>query len=84
MELITEFFLEIIVGRLIIGFFGYYTLYIIYKLFGNRQGIEWLQETVKSEETEIEKGCLVGITGFISFGIFLYLIIIIADFISSI
>ena len=70
-----EVLLEIIFGRIIVGFFGYYTLLIIYKLFGYQKGLEWLKNSSKDEGDELGKGCFVSIVGFISFGILISLIV---------
>ncbi|GJM33748.1 MAG: hypothetical protein DHS20C18_27490 [Saprospiraceae bacterium] len=67
MDLITEFFVEIFFRRLIVGFFGYYTLFFIYKLFRHKRGLEWLEAINNSEGEEFGKGCLVAIIGLISF-----------------
>lgn len=67
MDLIGEFFIELILRRIIVGVFGYYTLLAIYKLTNNQKGIDWLKEAAAHEGEEFGKGCLISIVGLISF-----------------
>ncbi len=71
MDLIGEFFIEILFRRIIAGFFGYYTLLAIYRVLGDQKRIEWLQEVTNDEGNEFGKGCFVGIVGVISFSLLL-------------
>lgn len=63
MEIIIEF----IIQRLIVGFFGYYTLLLFFKIFKNNKGIKWLDESLDNEGEEFGRGCMIGIIGLISF-----------------
>ena len=49
MNLIVEFFVEIIFRRLIVEFFGYYTLLGFYKITKNQKGVTWLNEAAAHE-----------------------------------
>jgi hypothetical protein len=69
MELIVEFLVEIVFRRIIVGVFGYYTLLVIYTLFGYNKGLEWLQNPLDHEGEEIGRGCLISIVGLISFAL---------------
>ncbi len=75
MEVIAEFFIEILFRRLIVRFFGYYTLFFLYKLFRNKEGLEWLESAAKHEGEEFGKGCLISLAGFVSFAIIISLIV---------
>ena len=63
MEIIIEF----IIQRLIVGFFGYYTLLLFFKIFNNNKGVKWLDESLDNEGEEFGRGCMIGIIGLISF-----------------
>ncbi|HFC00929.1 MAG TPA: hypothetical protein ENJ53_09015 [Phaeodactylibacter sp.] len=67
MEIIEEFFIELIFRRIIVGVFGYYTLLAFYKVTNNREGLKWLEEPAAHEGEEFGKGCLISMVGLISF-----------------
>lgn len=67
MDLIGEFFIELIFRRIIVGFFGYYSLLAFYKLTNSPTGLKWLDEASEHEGEEFGKGCLISIVGLISF-----------------
>jgi hypothetical protein len=67
MEVFIEFLFELIFRRIIVGFFGYYTLLLVYKILGLKEEITKLQFRTKSRGEEFGKGCLIGIVGLISF-----------------
>jgi hypothetical protein len=69
MEIISEFVFEILLGRIIIGFFGYWTFYGFFKITKNQEKLKWLVETRKNNLNELGKGCLISIVGFITFTI---------------
>jgi len=66
MELIAEFFVEILFRRVIIGIFGYYPLLGTYTLLGYKKGLEWLQKPSDHEGEEFGRSCLISIVGLIS------------------
>lgn len=70
MEFIFEFFLEIIFRRIIVGFFGYYTLYACYKIINDKKSQNWLEEAAQNEGEEFGKGCLISVVGLVSFTTF--------------
>lgn len=74
MDIIGEFFIELIFRRIIVGVFGYYTLLVFYKLTKNRKGADWLNEAAAHEGEEFGKGCLISIVGLISFTLLFILI----------
>lgn len=80
MDLIGEIFIEFFFRRLIAGFFGYYTLYLFYKVVRNKKGIKWLEERKRDGE-EFGKGVLIGIVGVVSFSALFILIGILYDLI---
>jgi len=67
MDLIGEFFIELIFRRIIVGVFGFYTLLAFYKLTNNQKGSDWLNEATAHKGEEFGKGCLISIVGLISF-----------------
>jgi hypothetical protein len=67
MDLIGEFFIELIFRRIIVGVFGFYTLLAFCKLTNNQKGVEWLNGAAAHEGEEFGKGCLISIVGLISF-----------------
>jgi len=75
MELIGEFFIELIFRRLIVGVFGYYTLLAFYKLTNNRQKLQWLNQMASHEGEEFGKGCMISVVGLISFSALITLIV---------
>ena len=66
MEVIGEFFVEIIFRRLIVGFLGYYTLYFFFKLFKNERGLKWIQDPADNDGDEFGKGCVLALVGVLS------------------
>lgn len=74
MDILGELFVEIIFRRIIAGIFGYYTLFILYKVFNNKDGLEWLSKSSKHEGDEFGKGCLINIVGLLSFSVITILI----------
>lgn len=62
-----EVLIEIIFGRIIVGIFGYYTLFVIFKVVRYKDGLSWLDEESKHEGDSFGKGCFVSIVGLISF-----------------
>ena len=77
MEIFGEIIIELFIRRLIIGFFGYYTLLLVFKLINNQKKIAWLKEISEEEGEEFGKGCIITLTGFISFSLLVVLIVII-------
>ena len=75
MELIGEFFIELIFRRIIVGVFGYYTLSVFYKLTNNEEKLKWLNEMTSNEGEEFGKGCIISIVGLISFSAIISLIV---------
>jgi hypothetical protein len=69
--------LEILVGlfleRLIIGLFGYYTLWAFFKVTRNPKGIKWLDEVSKDPSADMAKGCFVTFVGLVSAGVVFFL-----------
>lgn len=74
MKIIGEFFVEIFWERIVVNFFGYYTLFIIFKIFGNNTGVKWLNEISDDESEELSKGCIINIAGMVLFFLFVCLI----------
>lgn len=74
MKIIGEFFVEIFWERIVVNFFGYYTLFIIFKIFGNNKGVKWLNEISDDESEELSKGCIINIAGMVLFFLFVCLI----------
>jgi hypothetical protein len=74
MEAIGEFFVEIIFRRLIVGFFGYYTLYLLFNLFRHEKGLHWIQNPADNDGDEFGKGCIIGLVGLIAFAAIFMLI----------
>jgi len=70
MKIIGEIFWE----NIIVDFFGHYTLFIIFKIFGNKKGIKWLNEISNDESEELSEDCLTNIVGITSFFLFVCLI----------
>lgn len=66
MGIIGEFLIELIFTRIIVRFFGYYTLIAFYKLTNNKDELKWLNEASKHEGEAFGKGCLISIVGLIS------------------
>jgi hypothetical protein len=79
MEMLSDFFLEIIFRRMIVGIFGYYTLLFIYTLLGHKKGKEWLRKSSKDDGDEFGKGWLLGLVGIVSFSLIFVLIGLIYD-----
>lgn len=75
MGLIAEFFIELVFRRIIVGVFGYYTLFAFYELTNNKKGLKWLDEASEHEGEEFGKGCLISLVGFISFSALITLIV---------
>ncbi len=73
MELFLNFIVEIVFRRVIIGVFGYYTLWFIYKLFNYKKGLNWLQNPGHGGD-ELTLGCLISLVGLVSFAAFFSLI----------
>jgi len=71
MEIIIEF----IIQRLIVGFFGYYTLLLFFKIFNNNKGVKWLDESLDNEGEEFGRGCMIGIVGLLSFTSFVMILL---------
>ena len=65
--MIFDFFAEILFRRMLVGFFGYYTLYLIFKIFKNKERLKWLQNPCGDEGDEFGKSCFMGLVGMISF-----------------
>jgi hypothetical protein len=75
MDLIGEFFIELIFRRIIVGVFGYYTLFAFYKLTNNKKGLKWLDEASEHEGEEFGKGCMISVVGLMSFSALIILIV---------
>lgn len=69
-----EALFRIIFARVIVGFFGYYTLLFFYRLTNNQQGIDWLSKP-SDELEDLTGSCLINIVGFVVFAVIVYLII---------
>lgn len=76
-----EFFIEIIFARIIVRFFGYYTLWIFFKFTRNYKSIELLDKSISEN---VGTNLLVGIVGLTSFSAFFFLLIYFLDFIDLI
>lgn len=75
MDLISEFFIELVFRRVIVGILGYYTLYTLYKLTNNKKGMKWLIEASEHEGEEFGKGCMIGVVGLVSLSTLTLLIV---------
>ena len=78
-----DIFIEIIVQRIIVRFFGYYTLLLFFKIFRNEKGLQWLNDSLENEGEEFGRGCMIGIVGLISFFIVIMTIAYFYDMIFS-
>lgn len=78
-----DIFIEIIVQRIIVRFFGYYTLLLFFKIFRNKKGLQWLNDSLENEGEEFGRGCMIGIVGLISFFIVIMTIAYFYDMIFS-
>lgn len=58
--------LQIILGRIIAGFFGKYTLMLFYKITGNKEGLKWLNQPADEMEA-FTGGCIINLVGLASF-----------------
>lgn len=83
MNLLSEIFIEILFRRMLVRFFGYYTLLFIYKLFNNKKGVEWLSTISKNEGEEFGKDLFVALVGLASFILVFILIGFIYDSLTS-
>lgn len=78
--MIGELLVEIIVQRIIVRFFGYYTLVGVFTIFSMKEKLAWLKRIKKNDlELEFSRGCLIGIVGIISFCLFIFLLAWIFD-----
>ena len=75
MDLIGEFFIEIIFRRILVGFIGYYTLFFAFKLLNHKKGLTWLYQASAHEGEEFGKGCIISVVGLISFALIVSLIV---------
>jgi len=66
-----DIIVELLWRRVIVNFFGFYTLYIIFKIGRNKKGSEWLIKNSTDESQELAKGCLINIAGLASFLLFI-------------
>jgi len=67
MKILSDFLMQILFETIIVNFFGYYALFIIFKISFNKQGLEWLKEFSDDESKEFSKGCLINLVDIISF-----------------
>ena len=67
MEILGELLFELILRRIIVGIFGFYSLMLFFKISGNTKKIEWLNETVACRGEEFGKGILISVVGLIVF-----------------
>lgn len=74
MELISEIFIELLFRRIVVRFFGYYTLFFFYKLTSQKNALKWLNEASRDEGEEFGKGCLISVFGLISFSLFIFML----------
>jgi hypothetical protein len=74
MELISEIFIELLFRRIIVRFFGYYTLFFFYKLTNQENALKWLNEASRDESEEFGKGCLISVIGLISFSLLIFIL----------
>jgi hypothetical protein len=81
MDVIAEIFTGLIFQRIIVGIFGYYTLYTFYKLLGDEKGILWLESKELGTGNDFGRGCLIRLAGLVSFCLFCLIILIIAGLI---
>lgn len=79
MDILSEFVFEIIIRRIIVGFFGYYTLLFFFSLFGRKDKLEWLKSTSNAPELDFGKGFMIGIVGLITITIIFILIGVVWD-----
>jgi hypothetical protein len=75
MNLIGEFLVEIIFRRIIVEFFGYYTIFGFYKITKNQKGVTWLTKAAAHEGEEFGKGCIISIVGLLSFSVLITIIV---------
>lgn len=68
---LAEFFSEILFRRLIVRFFGFYTLL---GLFRYRKGLQWIKKPAHDMDA-FTGNCLVALTGLLSFSFTLYLVV---------
>ncbi len=85
MEIIGEIFVEIIFRRIIVRFFGYYTLLCIYSLFGFKKNLKLLKGERRAAHCgeEFSNELIVRIVGIISFCLFFLLIAVLYGFIQK-
>ncbi len=69
-----EELLALVFGRIIVGFFGRYTLLGFYKLTNNKEGIRQLSNPWDEMEA-FGGGCLINIVGVIAFALVLTAIV---------
>ena len=72
---------ELLFRKIVIHFFGFYTILFFYKLTGNEKGVVWLKTSFNNEGEEFSKGCLISIIGLISLGLSFTLIAYLLDLI---
>lgn len=65
MEVLWEIIFEFLIQRIIVRFFGYYTLYCFYRLTSNEKGLDWLVRA-KNGNDVFGDGCLVSVVGIFS------------------
>lgn len=77
-----DILIEIIFGRIIVGIFGYYSLFMFYSLTGNKQKLEWIKTTRKEDEAkEVASNFVISIVGLIVFTMLFILICYVGDWI---
>lgn len=74
-DILGGIFTDLIFRRIIVGIFGYYTLWAFYKITRNEEALKLLDAPATDGVKEFDRGCLINIVGLIAFCAFITLIV---------
>ena len=76
--------IEEIIGQIfqwvIIRFFGYYSLFLVYYVTRNKNGLRALKKIKEGDEEELHSNCLITFSGLVSIVFFFFLVGWVLDF----
>jgi len=67
---ILDIFIELVFRKMIVRFFGYYSLVLLFKFTGDKESLKTIKSQAALGGNDFYEGCAINVSGFISFTIF--------------